>query len=227
MPTVFIRKSNTGLCCRTLKHYFWLIGGGNTHPKQSRRRVVSFNGLHCIATPILDLNVTYSFKLKRLPLLDVTTLAGLHTLRLGMGIVLSYALLPGSLVFAASLSFLSLALAKRYSEIINRGIKYSAITSGRGYFATDANIALAVGVGSALVATQVTVFYLLETLPAEMLSRTTLLWPIPVLLCIWLVRVWLFANRGQLNEDLAMFALRELLRRLWLFAWRAPFWWRQ
>ena len=63
--------------------------------------------------------------------------------------------------------------------------------------------------GSALLATQVTVSYMLETLPAEMLSRTTLLWPIPVLLCTWLIRVWLFANRGQLNEDLAMFALRD------------------
>jgi 4-hydroxybenzoate polyprenyltransferase len=157
----------------------------------------------------LTLTFAYSFKLKQLPLLDVTTLAGLHTLRLGMGIVLSSALLPGSLVFAASLSFLSLALAKRHSEMVNTGIKYSAISSGRGYFTTDANITLAVGVGSALVATQVTVFYLLETLPAEMLTRTTLLWPIPVLLCIWLIRIWLFANRGQLNEDLAMFALRD------------------
>ena len=72
----------------------------------------------------LILTVTYSFKLKQLPILDVTTLAGLHTLRLGMGIVLSNALLPGSLVFAASLSFLSLALAKRYSEMINVGTKY-------------------------------------------------------------------------------------------------------
>jgi hypothetical protein len=93
--------------------------------------------------------------------------------------------------------------------MVRTGIKYSVTTSGRGYFTTDANITLAVGVGSALIATQATVSYLLENLPAEMLSRTTLLWPIPVLLCVWLMRLWLFANRGQLNEDLAMFALRD------------------
>jgi 4-hydroxybenzoate polyprenyltransferase len=157
----------------------------------------------------LILTITYSIKLKRLPLLDVATLAGLHALRLGMGIVLSNAMLPGLLVVAASLGFLSLALAKRHSEMVKAGPQYHASASGRGYFAIDANIILAVGVGFALIATQATVSYLLENLPAELFTRTTLLWPIPVLLCTWLLRVWLLANRGQLNEDLAIFALRD------------------
>ena len=130
----------------------------------------------------LALTLTYSLKLKQLPLLDVATLSGLHTLRLAMGIALSHSLLPGSLIFAGSLAFLSLALAKRYSEIIHRGAQYSASTSGRGYFATDATIALAVGIGCALVATQITVFYLLEILPTEILSTATLLWSVPILL---------------------------------------------
>jgi 4-hydroxybenzoate polyprenyltransferase len=151
----------------------------------------------------------YSVKFKRLPVFDVAILAGLHTLRLGMGIVLSSVMLPGSLVFAAALAFLSLALAKRHSEMINAGSKYRASSSGRGYIASDASITLAVGVGSALVATQAMVSYLLANLPAELFSRTTLIWLIPILLCTWLVRVWLFANRGQLNEDLATFALRD------------------
>jgi 4-hydroxybenzoate polyprenyltransferase len=152
----------------------------------------------------------YTFRLKRLPIIDVATLAALHTLRLGMGIALSHALMPGWLVFAGALAFLSLALAKRHSEMIKKGTNsFDASISGRGYSAPDIHITLAVGVGSALVATQAAVSYLLASSPTEMFSRTTLLWIIPALLCTWLIRVWLFANRGELDEDLATFALRD------------------
>ena len=36
-----------------------------------------------------------------------------------------------------------------------------------------------------------------------------MLWGIPVVLAIWVGRIWLLAHRGQMNDDPVSFALRD------------------
>ena len=76
------------------------------------------------------LTITYSLWLKRLPIIDVFLLASLYTLRLFFRIELaaiSYS--PWLLVFSMFV-FLSLSLAKRYTEV-GRGGSFGAQTSQR------------------------------------------------------------------------------------------------
>ena len=75
----------------------------------------------------------YSFKLKRMPIVDVMTLASLFTLRLLLGIVaIGAALSPWLFVFSMAL-FFSISLAKRHVEVVRLRAHGMERSAGRGY----------------------------------------------------------------------------------------------
>ena len=151
----------------------------------------------------------YALVFKAIPIIDVVVLAGLYVVRIAIGIVaIGSAFSTWLLCFAAAL-FLSLAVAKRYTEVTRYGVELQPL-AGRGYTARDGLLLLAIGVSSAFAALMLLALYLVEdAVPQALYARPEWLWMIIPLLFLWLGRIWLVAVRGELHDDPVDFALRD------------------
>ncbi len=156
--------------------------------------------------------LSYSFFLKRVPILDVLVLAALYTFRLGFGIVLAKVLLsPWILVFSMFV-FGSLSMAKRHTEVLRLAERGIGAMPGRGYIASDAPLTLGIGLASMLGAILIMVLYLIEdAFPRGFYASPAFLWAIPPILFLFLGRIWLVSQRGQLQDDPVAFALKDRL----------------
>lgn len=154
-------------------------------------------------------SLAYSIVLKRLVLLDVFVLAGLYLLRIfaggaAVGVVVSHWLLGFSMFV-----FLSLALAKRYSEIAPLSRDEPATVAGRGYASGDGMLLGALGVGTGCISAVVLSLYVTSRDVTILYRHPAILWLITPLLLYWIARVWLATFRGDLREDPLLFALRD------------------
>jgi 4-hydroxybenzoate polyprenyltransferase len=151
----------------------------------------------------------YSFGLKRKPVVDVLVLAGLYTIRVMAGaaaiaVPLSFWLLAFSLFI-----FLSLALAKRYTELASLQSRGESNAAGRGWQVNDLPLVRSFGTGSALGCVLILALYI-DSAPAQRLYATPeLLWLVCPLLLYWICRVWFLAHRGLMHDDPVVFALRD------------------
>jgi 4-hydroxybenzoate polyprenyltransferase len=160
----------------------------------------------------LFISLAYCFWLKRQPIVDVLVLAALFTMRLALGVVTANAVFsPWLLVFSMFL-FLSLSLAKRQTEItrmVPLGLSHAL---GRGYRAADAPLMLALGVSAMMATVLIMVIYLVEdAFPAGFYRHPDFLWGFPLLIFLWLERIWLLCHRGELSDDPVAFALKDRL----------------
>lgn len=155
------------------------------------------------------ITLSYSFWLKRKPIVDALTLAGLYTLRLfaggaATGIDPSFWMLAFSMFL-----FLSLAFAKRYAELLVMLQAAKKRAAGRGYEVGDLPLVQSLGVGSGLMAVLVLTFYF-DSLDARALyNHPQALWALCPLLMWWIGRVWLLTHRGRMHDDPVVFALRD------------------
>jgi 4-hydroxybenzoate polyprenyltransferase len=156
----------------------------------------------------LGVTLAYSLRLKREPILDVAVLAALFTLRIAAGVAVTGVAWSAWLLAFSMLLFLSLSLAKRHTEAV-RMLRHGT-TAARGYVAADAPILLALGVASATASIVLLVLYLIEeAFKAGFYAAPQALWALPVVLFLWLGRIWLLCGRGQLHDDPVSFALRD------------------
>ncbi len=178
----------------------------------------------------MAITLAYSFHLKRLPILDVFTLAVLFTLRLCIGITaVGVVASPWLLVFSMFL-FTSLSFAKRLTEIQRSIAKGRKAVSGRGYVADDAVIVLVMGVATAMAAITIMVLYIMnDVYRADFYKSPILLWAFPAVLFMWISRIWLLCHRKHLDDDPVAFAVRDrtslglgaLMGTAFLIAWLA------
>lgn len=167
-------------------------------------------GLALVIGVYLATTLSYSFGLKRRPILDVLILAGLFTLRLLIGIAAlqvetSFWLMSFSMFF-----FLSLSLAKRHVEIA--AASPTQTIRGRGYVAEDVMLSLSLGTSSAMAAMVILCLYLIEDAYAnDLYPQPEWLLAAPILIGFWTLRIWLLAHRGELDDDPVYFAVRDRL----------------
>ena len=156
------------------------------------------------------LAMTYSFRLKREPILDAVALASLFTTRLGLGVAVTGVRFSPWLFVFSMFVFLSLSLAKRCTEI-TRMAEYGEVQPfGRGYKPSDEPLVLAMGVAAMFGATLIMIIYLIsDAFPAGFYSHPVFLWAFPVILFVWLSRVWLLCHRGILQDDPVTYALKD------------------
>ena len=145
-----------------------------------------------------------------MPILDGFALASLFTLRLGIGIAASGAPpSPWLLVFSMFL-FASLSLAKRHTEvarIIERG---ATEVRGRGYKAVDLPLILAIGIATGMCAVLILVLYIInDAFRQSFYGNTIWLWGFPMVVFLFVCRIWLMCQRGQMNDDPVAFAMRD------------------
>jgi 4-hydroxybenzoate polyprenyltransferase len=158
------------------------------------------------------LNLAYSFYLKRLVLLDVIVLAGLYTTRIMAGSA-SVDIWPSSWLLAFStFLFLSLALVKRYAELVTMGAE-TGVVLVRGYQIVDKELLPALGCGSGYVAVLVLAIYISSGTAGVLYPRQQFIWLLCPLLLYWISYVWLIAHRGGMEDDPLVFTIRNRVSR--------------
>jgi 4-hydroxybenzoate polyprenyltransferase len=158
----------------------------------------------------LCISLLYSWRLKREPLIDVFVLAALFSLRLGLGMVVADVPFSMWLLVFSMFLFFSLSTAKRQTEIARMVEHGHRKTPGRGYYASDGPLLLALGVGAMIATVLIMVIYLVEdAFPVGYYKNPHFLWGFPVIIFLWLGRIWLLAHRGELQDDPVAFALKD------------------
>ncbi len=151
----------------------------------------------------------YSFFLKRRMILDVCTIAGLHTLRIIAGMLAVGASWSFWLLAFSMFVFFSLAMAKRVSELTNLRDAGLEPASGRGYRIMDLPMLNTIGVSSGFISVLVVALFINSEKVASTYSQPILLWLLCPLLMYWIGRVWIITARGELHEDPIVFAVRD------------------
>lgn len=165
-------------------------------------------GLMLLAYLVLAL--AYSKFFKRLLVLDVLVLAALYGLRLLAGgaavdVMVSSWLLVFSLFF-----FVSIAIAKRLTELDALIAGARADRDGaRAYVTADRGAFAAIGPAAGMVAVLVLALYVSSDAIRAHYAQPDFLWMLCPLLLYWVLRVWIFALRGELHDDPVVFALRD------------------
>ena len=154
-------------------------------------------------------SVAYSLGIKRVVLLDVFVLAGLYLLRIyagaaAVGVPVSQWLLAFSMFV-----FLSLALAKRHSEVAALPEGEASKVAGRGYTSSDGQLLAMLGISTGGISTVVFALYITSREVTTLYRHPEALWFIAPLLLYWIARIWLAALRERLREDPLLFTLRD------------------
>jgi len=162
------------------------------------------------------LTVLYSHVLKRIVLVDVFLLALLYCIRIFAGGDAATVPVSSWLLAFSLFLFLSLALAKRFTELRSMLSANAVNIKRRGYQVVDLELVSTMGVASGYIAALVLAFYINNPTVTMLYSHPGTLWAACVVILYWISRIWLFAHRGQLHDDPVVFAIKD--RQSWLVA---------
>lgn len=155
----------------------------------------------------LALTTAYSFKLKRVALIDVVTLAVLYTIRVIAGAV-AIGVTMSEWLFAFSLFiFMSLALVKRYIELSAQ--RTGERLMSRDYSAQDLSMIAVLAAAAGFNAVVVFTLYISSDTVRALYAHPQTLWVGCPILMYWIARVMLLAQRGEIDDDPVIFALRD------------------
>lgn len=155
------------------------------------------------------LTLGYSLVLKGVALVDVIALAGLYTLRIVAGAVAVDVPLSFWMLLFSVFMFLSLAFAKRFAELEALRRQNRLRAAGRGYETSDLPSVQTLGVAAGYVSVLVLALYI-NSPDIEMLYRwPKVIWLLCILMLAWISRVWMKAQRGEMDEDPVIFALKD------------------
>jgi 4-hydroxybenzoate polyprenyltransferase len=174
-------------------------------------------GIAVVIAAYAAASMAYSLALKRQPLVDVFTLAGLFTIRLfGGGEATGHSLSLWLLAFSSFL-FLSLALVKRVAELRESTARTpEQAVAGRGYGPADLGMLQLFGVCAAFAASLVLALYVQHEAATGRFAAPGLLWGIVPLVLLWSCRMWLSTARGYMHHDPILYAARD--RVTWAIA---------
>lgn len=162
----------------------------------------------------LALTVAYSVSFKRVELLDVMVLGCLYTLRI-VGGAAAIEIWPSIWLLAFSMFlFISLALVKRYAELVAMRAVDGERARARGYELGDAELLASTGTASGYAAVLVLALYIASGAVQMLYSRHQLMWLVCPLLLYWIGYLWLNAHRGRMHHDPLVFATRDRRSRL-------------
>ena len=166
-------------------------------------------GAQVLLAAYLVTTTLYTFLLKRKVLLDVFTLAFLYTLRVLVGgAATNVPVSPWLLAFSVFI-FLSLAFAKRASELSGLRERGAEGAAGRDWFVWDSLVVHVLGVASAYLSALVLAIYIHSEDVGRLYVHPGWLWLLVPMLLYWSSRVWVLVARGAMDEDPIVFAMRD------------------
>lgn len=155
------------------------------------------------------INLGYSLYFKQTMLVDVLILSLLYVLRLVAGsIATTIPISPWLLSFAA-LVFISLALVKRTSELVNLTQQNKSKVPGRGYTHNHSSLLIRLGAISGYSSLAVLAIYITSPKVIQLYTHPNVLWFLIPLFFLWINRVWKLTRRGEVHEDPTIFALQD------------------
>jgi 4-hydroxybenzoate polyprenyltransferase len=160
-------------------------------------------------TVYLVTTLAYSLRFKRSVLVDVIVLSGLYTVRIVAGSAASGITVSTWLGGFSVFFFLSLALVKRFAELESLRERGGVSAGGRGYHVTDIEQLRSFGTASGFASVVVLTLYISNLDAAQLYNHTRRLWLLVPVLLLWIMRLWLQASRGQLNEDPVVYAITD------------------
>jgi 4-hydroxybenzoate polyprenyltransferase len=160
------------------------------------------------------LTLIYSLYVKRVILLDVIVLAGLHTLRIVAGVAVVTVWLSAWMFMFSVFLFLSLALAKRYVELVVMQDLHGDRAMARGYATRDAELLASNGTASGYMAVLALALYIASNTDKKLHGRHEIIWSLCPLLLYWIVYIWLMIHRRTVHDDPFVFAMRDRTSRI-------------
>ncbi len=155
------------------------------------------------------LTLAYSLRLKDLAILDLLALAGLYTLRVMAGSV-AFDIPPSAWLLAlCGFLFFSLAMLKRYAELVAMTAVDGAQAHARAYLLEDRELLAALGGASGYLSVLVLALYITSDGAHVFHLRYQLIWLVCGLLLYWISYMWLMAHRGRMHDDPLVFALHD------------------
>ena len=170
---------------------------------------VGGSGFSAVLSLYLLLTFVYSMAAKRLLLVDVLLLAGLYTLRLVAGAEASATPISFWLLVFSMFAFVSLAMLKRFvdlKELQTLGLERSA---GRAYRVDDMPAIRGAGLASGFLSALVLALYVQSAQFGALYGNPEFFWTIIVAFLYWILRMWILAGRGDMEEDPVLFAVRD------------------
>jgi len=164
----------------------------------------------------LSANVVYTLWLKRVLVADVAVLGGFYALRIVAGGIATGVLVSPWLMGFSLFFFLSLAFLKRFAELSRVAREGGDGAPGRAYLPGDTPVLLALGPACAAVSALVLGLYIQGDFVATLYRSPAALWALVPLLVYWSGRIWLLANRGEVDDDPILFMSRD--RTSWIVA---------
>jgi len=156
----------------------------------------------------------YSFWLKRKLMVDVIVLTGLYTVRVLAGSAAT-AIVPSFWILAFSMYlFLSLAMIKRYSELLDLSNTGKQRAGGRGYVVQDMTTIQGLGAASGYISVLVLALYINSSDVRVLYSQPEVIWLLCPVLLYWVSRMWQRAGRGEMHDDPLVFAVKDRISRV-------------
>ena len=155
------------------------------------------------------LSWAYSVFLKRKIILDIIVLSSLYAMRILVGSVASGVPISPWLWGVSIFFFLSLAFAKRCSELTDLKTRNLKEAAGRSYLVDDLPLLMAGGLCSGYLSIMVFTIYMNSDTVKVLYANPDLLWVAVPFLVYWLTRLWLYVQRGEMNQDPVVFVLKD------------------
>ena len=157
----------------------------------------------------LSLTSAYTLVLKRMVIVDCLTLAMLYTTRIIAGAVAVSVTLSFWMLTFSVFIFLSLALVKRYAELIVQMQEGNSSAHGRSYIVSDVPLLQTLGVSSGYISALVIALYVRSEEVVSLYAQPlAILLVLPIFL-FWVTWVWLKAERGEMHDDPIVFAAKD------------------
>jgi 4-hydroxybenzoate polyprenyltransferase len=156
----------------------------------------------------LTATMAYSIRLKRMLFADVLALATFYTLRVLFGGAATGITISSWTLAFFMFVFLSLALAKRLSELRTKCASQATAVSD-GYHVIDIPQITGLAAASSYASVLVFALYINSAEAVALYRHPQRLWLICPFLIYWLSRFLLISNRGTLHHDPIVFATRD------------------
>jgi hypothetical protein len=169
-------------------------------------------GLVVVVMTYFVLTMAYSLRLKRHSIVDICTLAALYTIRIVAGAVAIGVSLSVWLLAFSMFTFFALAAAKRLGELSDADAAGRTVTR-RGYTVEDRRILSQMAVSAGYVGVLVLALYIDEPEVQDRFGSHRMFWGVCALLIFWISRLVLVANRGEMDDDPLIWAMKDPVSR--------------
>lgn len=164
------------------------------------------------------LTTAYSVCLKRNLIIDISTLAGLYTMRVVAGSAATEIALSQWLIGFALFFFFSLAAVKRQAELVDGLAAGREKASGRAYETADLPIVSTMAIAAGYAAVLQFALYLNSNDVLRLYHSPKFMWGIGPILLFWVSHMVMKAHRGLMHDDPIIFAVRDRVSQVCGFA---------